>query len=311
MKRDTIEGNELIHNFLGHEKFPESEYYHGMLLPKDLIYHSSWEWLMEAVKKIWKISEEIDGKYEKEDEYHNQFYALTFHKLYIWTDKETIWNAVIEFIEWYNKWDHKTEPSTQIQDMECKIDGKNIAETLDKTKSMELRILDLFKKHSTSYCISAIQNIFGHRVEDYRWKVLVKDIMEIKSEPVPVQDQLAQKAEDERFNSVVFFIEADSYAQQSLWEQYNKETNWKQDTKGYFQQLGMIDNDENKPVCVSFSFAEIFGKRICFYECCSRYMDANIIETWIKKYYPVKWNNNQYAMTDATNFHHAMHACQK
>ncbi len=63
---------------------------------------------------------------------------------------------------------------------------------------------------------------------------------------------------------------------------------------------GYIDKDEKKPVCVSFMFAKIFDKRICFYDVTSRYSDSAMVEKWITDNYPVKWDNgSRIAMTAA------------
>jgi hypothetical protein len=116
---------------------------------------------------------------------------------------------------------------------------------------------------------------------------------------------------EEKITTSVFFIEANSYETLSLWKEFAKETKWEQDNLGFYQKIGCIDNDENKPIFVSFMFVKIFGKRICFYETTSRYNDSVLVENWIKTNYPVKWDNNsRTAMTNAMNFHHAIDCCK-
>lgn len=116
---------------------------------------------------------------------------------------------------------------------------------------------------------------------------------------------------EEKFKSSVFFIEATHNEQHELWRQFNKETNWKQDLQGAMIYIGSIFDDERMPVYVTFSFIHIFGKRICFYEATSRFVDHQLVENWITKNYHVKWDNGtRNAMTDAQNFHLAIDRCK-
>ena len=115
--------------------------------------------------------------------------------------------------------------------------------------------------------------------------------------------------QEERLKTSVFFIEATSFEKHYLWKEFEKETGWEQDLMGFGQMIGHIG--KNKPVFVSFSFAKIHGKIICFYEVTSRYADHTMVEEWIEKNYPVKWDNNtRRAMTDAMNFHLAIDCCK-
>lgn len=109
--------------------------------------------------------------------------------------------------------------------------------------------------------------------------------------------------------TTVFFIEANSFEQLMLWKEHKDETNWKEDSSGFYRQIGNID--KGKPVTVSFNFAEIYGKRICFYYVSSRYADYTMVEDWFKENYPVKYDgDSRLAMTDAMNFHHAIGCCR-
>ena len=72
--------------------------------------------------------------------------------------------------------------------------------------------------------------------------------------------------------------------------------------------FGHIGKKKNKrPVCVTFFFADIFGKIICFYDVTSRFSDSVMIEKYLEKNYPVKYDNGtRRAMTNADNFHLAV-----
>jgi hypothetical protein len=94
-----------------------------------------------------------------------------------------------------------------------------------------------------------------------------------------------------------------------LWKEFHEQVDWQEDNMGFYQVIGKIN--KNKPVCVSFSFAKIYGKRICFYYSSGRYSDSVMVENFIESNYSVKWDNGtRRAMTDAMNFHHAIDACR-
>jgi hypothetical protein len=109
--------------------------------------------------------------------------------------------------------------------------------------------------------------------------------------------------------STIFFVEATHTEQFYLWKEYHEGHQWVQDSEGFYKTIGFIKDDTSMPVTVSFSFIEIHGKRVCFYEATSIYVDHNMVQEYIKSHYPVKWDNNmRTAMTDAMNFHHAIDA---
>ncbi len=115
---------------------------------------------------------------------------------------------------------------------------------------------------------------------------------------------------EEKLKSSVFFIEATSFEQFSLWKEYHDKIPWKEDPLGFSQIIGHLS--KKRPVNVSFTFAEIFGKRICFYEAVSRFVDHTMIENFLDTNYPVKYSNGtRIARTDADNFHLAIDACEK
>ena len=61
----------------------------------DLKYHYSWDWLMPVIKKCLNINEEENDEWEKQYEnIDDTFYQVEIIQTY---------QAVIEFIKWYNK----------------------------------------------------------------------------------------------------------------------------------------------------------------------------------------------------------------
>lgn len=123
------EGNKLIAGFMGGkyrkankqrfigERFfdlQDKGYYY---LVSDLKYHSSWDWLMPVVEKIFKMSEPETN--HEVSEYVTEYFFRTFgmqddkHQFLVRINGfslhesksliEATWQAVIEFINWYNK----------------------------------------------------------------------------------------------------------------------------------------------------------------------------------------------------------------
>lgn len=127
---------------------------------------------------------------------------------------------------------------------------------------------------------------------------------------------MTEQDEIKDLNNVKFFVEANSYEQQSLWEHcqagknnYKMDIDWVQVMAGYGRVLGQITSGEEKlDVFVSFNFAKINGKLICFYYPSSRGIDHEIINKYIKSFNKKYDNGLRNAMTDAQNFHHCIHA---
>lgn len=118
--------------------------------------------------------------------------------------------------------------------------------------------------------------------------------------------------QEDKLKTSVFFIEATSCEQFYLWKEWNKECNWQEDNFGHSQIIGFLDKKKKvKPINISFSFAKIFGKRICFYTAISRFIDQELIREWLDKNYPVMWDNGKRrAIADAQNFHLAVDRCK-
>jgi hypothetical protein len=86
------EGNRLIHIWLGKS-------YETDVKIQILKYHSSWDWLMPVVKKIRSLwnEETLDLQLLIEDSN-----ASKISHLRVWSELDSVYNAVIEFIQWYN-----------------------------------------------------------------------------------------------------------------------------------------------------------------------------------------------------------------
>jgi hypothetical protein len=119
----TIEGNKLIAEFMG-----ASENHRGWIsiphrgwgyqkkhYPGQLKYHKDWQWLMPVIEKIESLSASIYWAFSVE--IRKNFCAVYCHEkgkmdgmIYqtpYGTNPESkivaVWDAVIDFIQWYNK----------------------------------------------------------------------------------------------------------------------------------------------------------------------------------------------------------------
>jgi len=118
---DTMENNKLIAEFLGIRVLNQEEARQcdSWLLTKcdvDLMYHTSWNWLMEAVEKIEVESiYDIQAVYDNREEFKGWYpdlftmnpkddvIAVSMDDLRYETKIKATYKAVIEFIKWYNK----------------------------------------------------------------------------------------------------------------------------------------------------------------------------------------------------------------
>jgi len=133
--------------------------------------------------------------------------------------------------------------------------------------------------------------------------------MELLSLLNPIDMYNDRATPDEKMKRVIFFIEANSFERQMLWQENHENVLWEQDNEGFGKIIGHINKQKTKPVNVCFSFSMINGQHICFYEAISRFVDHTMVEEYIEKNWPIKWDNDtRRAMTDANNFHLALSA---
>lgn len=103
-QQEIIKGNKLIAKFTGCEMKPnravKSDEY-GIVWGKlfeNLEYHSSWEELMPIIHRAWDLT--------TEDE--REFKGLVLFELGLFTPIEEVWEALVDFIKWYNL-NHETK----------------------------------------------------------------------------------------------------------------------------------------------------------------------------------------------------------
>lgn len=81
---------------------------------------------------------------------------------------------------------------------------------------------------------------------------------------------------------------------------------WDQLPMGVSITIGHI---KKLPVCIDFSFDIINGKKICFYYCCSRMCDHDMIDNWLIERFQLTHDNyTRWNHTDASNFHNCVNS---
>lgn len=117
---------------------------------------------------------------------------------------------------------------------------------------------------------------------------------------------------DPRFKDTEFVIEADDFARQTLWERFSTEAlyktelntiRWEQDGMGWMPTIGHVNN---MPVCVAFAWAKLNGVLVVFYNPCSRIVDHEMVDDYMKKYCNPQYDHGRRAHCDANNFHHVI-----
>ena len=101
-EEEINEGNKLIAEFIGLEKndfghWINKDYLFNSqlkLLDFELKFHSSWDWLIPCINKIYESDwyykwKDTSGQFEKEIFINTKFIEVT-------------WEQVVEFIKWYN-----------------------------------------------------------------------------------------------------------------------------------------------------------------------------------------------------------------
>ncbi len=118
------------------------------------------------------------------------------------------------------------------------------------------------------------------------------------------------KSHSDYFGNVDYIVEADSYAQHSLWRNHataSKEfgspcldgpfVDWIQENVGYLLQIGKVDD---RPIAISVNYARINNKRIMFYYASSQLIDYVMVESWLKKF------GKNIETCDANNFYRCL-----
>lgn len=135
----------------------------------------------------------------------------------------------------------------------------------------------------------------------------------IMNELIPFNEEHASL-----FKDVVFIVEADSYARNSLWCRYHSKPEfedyqiktWELVNPGCIVTIGHYGN---APVCVELYWNMLNGNRVMFYYATSLVVNHDMVEKWLRNYSSnITWDNGaRWAHCDALNFHHCVEVVTK
>ena len=84
----------------------------------------------------------------------------------------------------------------------------------------------------------------------------------------------------EEIEKVKYAVEANSYEILCLWKEWHEHVEWKQISSGRICEVGKI---KDIPVMVQLFWNVLDGHKILFYSPCSRMVDHEMINNWLKK----------------------------
>lgn len=135
------------------------------------------------------------------------------------------------------------------------------------------------------------------------------ELVQSKLRGIRTEKQL-EKEFQEKLDETVFLVEATNFEQFALWKMwspksdtqcYKRLDSWEQDQCGQWFTIGHLDN---RPICISVTWAILNGKRVMFWDMTSQLQDYKMAEDFWEKHFHGKWDNGRRkAMEDANNFH--------
>jgi hypothetical protein len=113
-EKEIIDGNRLIAEFMGGVCSNYGDGSKGWIIPsltingvdgdeRKLKFHSDWNWLMLAWKKIAHDVYEYRHELSKEDYMTGHIFTKNMLSAFQKTDIESAWGNLVEFIKWYNQ----------------------------------------------------------------------------------------------------------------------------------------------------------------------------------------------------------------
>lgn len=94
-----------------------------------------------------------------------------------------------------------------------------------------------------------------------------------------------------------YLVEATSFEQLTLWQQWHEKVEWKEHPQGKAPTVGLLDG---RPVVLCFFYAHLSGAKVMFWYATSQVVDYLMIDDYLKENFP------DVPRTDAMNFAHAV-----
>jgi len=102
-----------------------------------------------------------------------------------------------------------------------------------------------------------------------------------------------------RTKDAVYFVEADNFSIQVLWERYqNKKYKFETNNSGYTKCVGKIGD---KPINIEYSYGIYRDTKFLYWNACSEAVDYSVINAFLEMHRPDIVENKRRA--NATNFH--------
>lgn len=147
----------------------------------------------------------------------------------------------------------------------------------------------------------------------FRWTEDTRAIMQpdLQHQIEVEREERHARYEDEtqrRLAETEYLVEADSFAQQALWERWHDRLGvpWEQRNPGWMPTIGFHGQGRAKrPVVVNVFWNLVGGQLVGFWEITSQLADYKMAEEWLDKTFPKAKHR-----ANAENFHNIIHAIQ-
>jgi len=118
IEKEILEGNKLIAEFMGARSYESNNYFMDYGLQKnspknmkgqtiihmsDILYHSSWDWLMPVLNKCYKLQKDEHTGINTSIKSNCLQYVLSPGDFMCDGAIEIVWEIMVHYIKWYNK----------------------------------------------------------------------------------------------------------------------------------------------------------------------------------------------------------------
>jgi hypothetical protein len=122
--------------------------------------------------------------------------------------------------------------------------------------------------------------------------------------------QFENDTAENRLAKTFFIIEATDFERHMLWREYHSKVKWEENIGGPSGGLITVGHDNNRPCCISTSWARIDEQLVMFYDNCSRITNHDKTEKWLKENFKGEYNGRRSAC-GAMNFGQCIYSIEK